>query len=558
MEVDRPLHVQSNGTVLLEVGHPDADAARGVLNRVAALIKSPEVVQTWRLTRLSLWDAAARGLSAGEILDTLQTFTAHPLPAGLRGWVLETAARWGQLRLHRAEDEDDQLVLSAEDPALLDTLEGESTLQPLLSRGKTTGTRRVRVADRGALKLALIRAGWPVLDQAGFEDGDELPIGILDQHAGGNWSLRDYQSEAVEAFLHSSDGGGGSGVVALPCGAGKTIVGIGAMARLGMKTLILCTNTTALRQWRDEIIQRTTLEPEQVGEYSGQTKAVRPVTLSTYQTLTWRPSKGATPRHFALFDRQRWGLVIYDEVHLLPAPVFRTVARLQAMRRLGLTATLIREDGREADVFALIGPKRYDLPWRELETRGWIAEARCVEVRVPLPRSMAFDYADAEDRQRHRLAATNPGKLAAIQRIVARHPDEPTLIIGMYLDQLSTLSSALGAPLITGQTRQAERDALFAAFRSGEERLLVLSRVGNFSVDLPDARVAIQVSGSWGSRQEEAQRLGRVLRPKRDARGAWFYSVVSQHTVEEDFSARRQRFLAEQGYQYRIEVLETP
>ena len=432
-------------------------------------------------------------------------------------------------------------------PALLDTLEEESTLQPLLSRGKTTGTRRVRVADRGALKLALIRAGWPVLDQAGFEDGDELPIGILDQHAGGDWSLRDYQSEAVEAFLHSADGGGGSGVVALPCGAGKTIVGIGAMARLGMKTLILCTNTTALRQWRDEIIQRTTLEPEQVGEYSGQTKAVRPVTLSTYQTLTWRPSKGATPRHFALFDRQRWGLVIYDEVHLLPAPVFRTVARLQAMRRLGLTATLIREDGREADVFALIGPKRYDLPWRELEARGWIAEARCVEVRVPLPRSMAFDYADAEDRQRHRLAATNPDKLAAIQRIVARHPDEPTLIIGMYLDQLSTLSSALGAPLITGQTRQAERDALFAAFRSGEERLLVLSRVGNFSVDLPDARVAIQVSGSWGSRQEEAQRLGRVLRPKRDARGAvppWSASTPWRGTSRHADSASRRAGLS--------------
>jgi DNA excision repair protein ERCC-3 len=459
--------------------------------------------------------------------------------------------RYGRLVLTR---EGDQLRLTADDAVRMAEVRSHRRVRPLLGVALDPTTSTVKVGDRGALKQALVQAGHPVRDLAGFLDGDALDIALDGE--GDGWELRRYQRGAVEAFLAGPSGEGGSGVVVLPCGAGKTIVGIAAMASLGMKTLILCTNTTALRQWRAEILARTTLDPDEVGEYSGHAKEIAPVTLSTYQMLTWRRSKDADFEHFDLFDQQKWGLVIYDEVHLLPAPVFRTVAWLQALRRLGLTATLVREDGHEGDVFALIGPKRYDVPWRELESQGWIATARCAELRVPMPADLRLDYATAEDRARFRIAATNPEKLAVVRDLVGRHPGARTLVIGVYLDQLHEVAADLGAPVLTGETRQADRDAMYAAFRDGETPVLVISRVGNFSVDLPDAAVAIQISGTWGSRQEEAQRLGRVLRPKADGGDAYFYTLISQDTVEQDFGAKRQLFLAEQGYQYTIEAWE--
>jgi DNA excision repair protein ERCC-3 len=375
--------------------------------------------------------------------------------------------------------------------------------------------------------------------------------------AGPAWSMRTYQEQASAAFLAGPDTGGegGSGVVVLPCGAGKTIVGISAIVRLGMRTLILCTNVTALRQWRDEILDKTTLTEDEVGEYSGERKEVKPITLTTYQMLTWRKSKQDTFQNMALFDLEKWGLIVYDEVHLLPAPVFRSVAQLQARRRLGLTATLVREDGHEGDVFALIGPKRFDVPWRDLEHQGWIATARCSEIRVELPEKDRFIYSIADDKEKFRLAATNPRKMDVVESLLARHPGARVLILGMYLDQLHEMSDRIGVPLITGDTRQKARDELYGKFRTGEVPVMVISRVGNFSVDLPDANVAIQISGTWGSRQEEAQRLGRVLRPKSDGNVAWFYSIVSRDTTEQEFAEKRQLFLTEQGYAYEIEVV---
>lgn len=539
----------------METAGPHAARARTDLERFAELVKTPEEVHSWRLTPLSLWNAASAGVDANTIVATLERWSRYPVPPSVPAWIRDTLARYGRLVLVAAPDTDD-LLLQADTPALLAWARDQASVAPLLGADHTDCSLRVDPAHRGLIKQTLIKLGWPVVDEAGFTEGTALPLTLVDNTVGGNWSLRDYQKSAVDAFLEGPTGEGGSGVVVLPCGAGKTIVGLAAMAAVGRQTLILCANTTALRQWRAEILSKTSLTEAEVGEYSGQTKEIRPVTLTTYQMLTWRKSKEASFAHFGLFDAHSWGLVLYDEVHLLPAPVFRTVAALQAMRRLGLTATLIREDGRQRDVFALIGPKRFDLPWRTLEASGWIATARCVEVRVGLPAAAHTDYATAEDRDRFRLAATNPDKTAVVLGLVSRHPEGRILVIGMYLDQLGALAESLGAPLVSGQTRQEERDARFAAFRDGTLPVLLISKVGNFSVDLPDASVAIQVSGTWGSRQEEAQRLGRVLRPKSDGGGAHFYTVVSQDTVEQAFAAKRQLFLCEQGYQYAVETWE--
>jgi DNA excision repair protein ERCC-3 len=548
---ENPLVVQSDRTLLLETMGPHFAAARDLLARFAELVKSPEYVHTYRLSPLSLWNAASSGLDVEGVVAALHQWSKYPVPPDVPVWIRDIMGRYGRLVLTR---EGDQLRLTADDAVRMAEVRSHRRVRPLLGVALDPTTSTVKVGDRGALKQALVQAGHPVRDLAGFLDGDALDIALDGE--GDGWELRRYQRGAVEAFLAGPSGEGGSGVVVLPCGAGKTIVGIAAMASLGMKTLILCTNTTALRQWRAEILARTTLDPDEVGEYSGHAKEIAPVTLSTYQMLTWRRSKDADFEHFDLFDQQKWGLVIYDEVHLLPAPVFRTVAWLQALRRLGLTATLVREDGHEGDVFALIGPKRYDVPWRELESQGWIATARCAELRVPMPADLRLDYATAEDRARFRIAATNPEKLAVVRDLVGRHPGARTLVIGVYLDQLHEVAADLGAPVLTGETRQADRDAMYAAFRDGETPVLVISRVGNFSVDLPDAAVAIQISGTWGSRQEEAQRLGRVLRPKADGGDAYFYTLISQDTVEQDFGAKRQLFLAEQGYQYTIEAWE--
>ena len=549
---DNPLIVQSDLTVLLETMGPHFAEVRDALARFAELIKSPEYVHTWRITPLSLWNAAAAGESLATVLGVLERWCKYDVPSNVPVWVRDTMARFGRLVLHRDEG---TLILVADAPVLLTEVKGTRGVSALLGRTRDNRTVEIDAANRGVLKQVLIQHGYPVDDRAGYADGDALEVSLRNPALDGTvWGPRAYQEDAVGAFYGEDGGAGGSGVVVLPCGAGKTIVGISILARLKMRTLILCTNVTALRQWRDEIIDRTSLTAEEVGEYSGERKDIRPITISTYQMLTWRASKGDEFAHFGLFDQANWGLVIYDEVHLLPAPIFRTVAHLQALRRLGLTATLVREDGKEGDVFALIGPKRFDMPWKDLEAQGWIASATCTEVRVALTDDDRLSYAVAEDRERFRVASTNPVKHEAIDELLKRHKGDRILIIGMYVDQLKDIAERWGLPLITGETRQSVRDSLFERFRDGSDPVLVISRVGNFSVDLPDANVAIQVSGTWGSRQEEAQRLGRILRPKPGQNTASFYTVVTRDTVEQEFSERRQLFLTEQGYSYRIET----
>jgi DNA excision repair protein ERCC-3 len=536
---DGPLIVQSDKTLLLEVDHERAQDCRKAIAPFAELERSPEHVHTYRLTPLGLWNARAAGHDAEQVVDTLLTYSRYAVPHALLVDVAETMARYGRLRLDR--DETHGLLLSSNDRPVLEEVLRAKRVKPMLGKRISELSVVVHPSERGNLKQALLRIGWPAEDFAGYVDGEAHAI-ALEQDG---WSMRPYQEEAVDSFWH-----GGSGVVVLPCGAGKTIVGAGAMARAQATTLILVTNTVSARQWKDELVRRTSLTPDEIGEYSGTRKEIRPVTIATYQVMTTR-RKGVYS-HLELFDAKDWGLVVYDEVHLLPAPIFRMTADLQARRRIGLTATLIREDGREGDVFSLIGPKRYDAPWKDIEAQGWIAPADCVEVRVTLPDGERFAYATAEPDERYRLASCTAAKTRLVEDLVARHRGEPTLVIGQYLDQLDEIGERLGAPVIKGETRVKERERLFNAFRHGEIDLLVVSKVANFSVDLPSAAVAIQVSGSFGSRQEEAQRLGRLLRPKQDGRTARFYAIVSRDTVDADFAQHRQRFLAEQGYAYRI------
>ena len=536
---DGPLIVQSDKTLLLEVDHPRADEARRAIAPFAELERSPEHVHTYRLTPLGLWNARAAGHDAEGVVDALLRFSRYAVPQSLLVDVAETMARYGRLSLEVGAEHP--LVLRAADRAVLEEVVRHRRLTPLLGERLDELSVVVHPSERGHLKQELLKVGWPAEDLAGYVDGEAHPIDLDTS----GWSLRPYQEHAVEGFWH-----GGSGVVVLPCGAGKTLVGAAAMARARATTLILVTNTVAARQWRDELLARTSLTEDEIGEYSGQRKEIRPVTIATYQVLTTK-RKGVYT-HLDLLDARDWGLIVYDEVHLLPAPVFRMTADLQARRRLGLTATLVREDGREADVFSLIGPKRYDAPWKDIEAQGYIAPADCVEVRITLPEAERMAYAVAEPDDRYRLASCTPSKLPVVEAVVARHPGEPTLVIGQYLDQLAEVAEALGADLITGETPVRERQRLFGAFRTGEIDRLVVSKVANFSIDLPEASVAIQISGTFGSRQEEAQRLGRVLRPKGDGRTAHFYTVVARDTVDADFAAHRQRFLAEQGYAYRI------
>ncbi|MEP6526226.1 MAG: DNA repair helicase XPB [Nocardioidaceae bacterium] len=536
---DGPLIVQSDKTLLLEIDHPDASDCRKAIAPFAELERSPEHVHTYRLTPLGLWNARAAGHDAEQVVDTLLRFSRYAVPHALLVDVADTMARFGRLRLEKHPHHG--LVLSCTDRPVLEEVLRSKRVRPMLGERLDADTVIVHPSQRGNVKQALLKLGWPAEDFAGYVDGERHSI-ALDQR---DWSLRAYQTEAAESFWH-----GGSGVVVLPCGAGKTLVGAAAMAHAQATTLILVTSTVAARQWKDELLRRTSLTADEIGEYSGSRKEIRPVTIATYQVMIAK-RKGAY-RHLELFDAEDWGLIIYDEVHLLPAPIFRMTADLQARRRLGLTATLIREDGREADVFSLIGPKRYDAPWKDIESQGWIAPADCVEVRVTLTDSERFAYATAEPDTRYRLAASTDTKTGVVQRLVELHRGEPTLVIGQYLDQLDDLAELLDAPVIKGPTGVNERQRLYEAFRTGELSLLVVSKVANFSIDLPEASVAIQVSGTFGSRQEEAQRLGRVLRPKSDGRLARFYAVVSRDTVDADFAQHRQRFLAEQGYSYRI------
>jgi DNA excision repair protein ERCC-3 len=534
-----PLIVQSDKTLLLEVDHAGAEAARRDIAPFAELERAPEHIHTYRVTPLGLWNSRAAGHDAEQVIDALLRHSRYAVPQALLVDVAETMARYGRLTIEK--DPAHGLVLRTTDRPVLEEVLRHRRIEPLLGERIDPDTILVHPSERGHLKQQLLKIGWPAEDLAGYVDGEAHPITLREE----GWTMRPYQRQAVEGFWH-----GGSGVVVLPCGAGKTIVGAGAMAAAGATTLILVTNTVAARQWKDELLRRTSLSEKEIGEYSGTRKEIRPVTIATYQVLSVR-RRGVYP-HLELLDARDWGLVVYDEVHLLPAPIFRMTADLQARRRLGLTATLVREDGREGDVFSLIGPKRFDAPWKDIEAQGWIAPADCVEVRVTLGQGERMAYAVAEADDRYRLASCTPGKERVVQDLVARHTGEPTLVIGQYLDQLATLAERLEAPLITGETSVAERQRLFDAFRSGEVGLLVVSKVANFSIDLPEASVAIQVSGTFGSRQEEAQRLGRVLRPKGDGRTAHFYTIVSRDTVDADYAAHRQRFLAEQGYAYRI------
>jgi DNA excision repair protein ERCC-3 len=534
-----PLIVQSDKTVLLEVDHPQADDARIAIAPFAELERAPEHVHTYRVTPLALWNARAAGHDAEQVVDALTTYSRFPVPQPLLIDVVDTMGRFGRLTI--ANHPAHGLVMSTTDRAVLEEVLRSKKINPMLGARIDDDTVLVHPSERGRLKQALLKVGWPAEDLAGYVDGEAHAISLDET----GWQLREYQRQAAQAFW-----AGGSGVVVLPCGAGKTMVGAAAMAEAQATTLILVTNTVAGRQWKRELIAKTSLTEEEIGEYSGERKEIRPVTIATYQVIT-RKTKGEY-RHLELFDSRDWGLVIYDEVHLLPAPVFRMTADLQSRRRLGLTATLVREDGQEGDVFSLIGPKRFDVPWRDIEAQGWIAPAECTEVRVTLTDNERIIYATAEAEERYKLASTADTKTPVIKSIVDKHKGEPTLVIGAYLDQLETLGAELDAPVIQGATRNKEREKLFDAFRRGEISTLVVSKVANFSIDLPEASVAIQISGTFGSRQEEAQRLGRLLRPKEDRRQAHFYSVVSRDTVDTEYAAHRQRFLAEQGYAYRI------
>ncbi|MDQ6783081.1 MAG: DEAD/DEAH box helicase [Actinomycetota bacterium] len=544
---DGPLIVQSDRTLLLETDHPDAAACRLAISPFAELERSPEHVHTYRVTPLALWNARAAGHDAEGVVDALVRWSRYPVPQPILIDVADTMARYGRLALEM--DPVHGLVLRSSDRAVLEEVLRTKTVTPLVGVRIDADTVVVARSERGRLKQALLKAGWPAEDRAGYVDGASHPMSLRESDA---FAVRDYQRDAVDTF-HAA----GSGVVVLPCGAGKTIVGAAAMARVSAHTLVLVTNIVAARQWRAELLARTSLTEAEIGEYSGEHKDIRAVTLATYQILISK-RRGLHP-HLELLSGEDWGLIVYDEVHLLPAPVFRMTADIQSRRRLGLTATLVREDGREGDVFSLIGPKRFDAPWRDIEAQGWIAPAHCTEVRVTLSDEERMAYALAEAEDRYRVGATARSKVAVVEILCAEAVSrgEPTLVIGQYLDQLDELSERLGAPTITGKTPTRERERLYRAFRDGLEPVLVVSKVANFSVDLPEASVAIQVSGSFGSRQEEAQRLGRILRPKADGRQAIFFSIVARDTNDQEFAARRQRFLAEQGYAYRIADAET-
>ncbi len=564
---ENPLIVQSDRTILLEIDNAKAEICRDKLSIFCDLVKSPEHIHTYRMSPLSLWNARAAGMMAEEMESVLTQFAKYEVPGNVIADLRDYVGRFGRLKLIR---EGNSLILHSEDPVLMIEILHNKAIKKFVLREIDTTSFEISLLERGRIKQALIKIGFPVEDIAGYTVGDTLEFRLRDftKVAGDLFHVRDYQRLAADAFWAGGDVRGGSGVLVLPCGAGKTIIGIETMARAQMHTLIIATGITAARQWRSELLDKTTLTEDMIGEYSGDRKEIRPVTIATYQVLTSRKSKKIEPAnkdmiaeelgeaegfvHLGLFNNYNWGLILYDEVHLLPAPVFRVTAEIQAKRRLGLTATLVREDGREEDVFSLIGPKKFDAPWKELEKQGWIAEAVCTEIRISMQHNIRMEYAVAEKRDKYRIASTNPGKDDVVWALVRKHRTDNILVIGQYLDQLDRLALALDAPLITGKTPQKDRERLYAQFRTGEVKRLVVSKVANFSIDLPDANVAIQVSGTFGSRQEEAQRLGRILRPKSDGSIAHFYSLVSRDTNDQEFAVHRQLFLTEQGYRYEI------
>jgi DNA excision repair protein ERCC-3 len=591
-EPSNPLIIQGDRSILLDAHAPRAAEARAALIPFAELEKSPEHLHTYRITPLSLWNAASAGFTPEGIAATLEGFARYPVPQAVGKWIIETMGRFGKIRLVAAPSSasasepasapvvsagiaaqesppvspgagdsaapqipdamDEQLLLIVSSPMIFRELAASRAMAKYLTPEPGAElTFRLALLDRGTVKQELLTLGWPVKDEAPLRDGDPLEIGLRQTCSSGKpLVIRDYQREAADALVGDRGPGTGFGTIVLPCGAGKTVVGMTVMSLLKTNTLILTTNVAAVHQWIDELLDKTDLSPDDIGEYSGDSKEIKPVTIATYQILTWRASKDGSFPHFSLFRSRGWGLIIYDEVHLLPAPVFRVTAELQAVRRLGLTATLVREDGNEGAVFSLVGPKRYDVPWKDLEGQGWIATARCVEIRVGISPDREIEYAVANQREKYRIASENPAKTPVVNALLARHADDAVLVIGQYIDQLEAIAKQLSVPLITGKTPNAERDRIYGAFRSGELKTIVVSKVANFAIDLPDASVAVQISGTFGSRQEEAQRLGRILRPK--DKDSHFYTIVTGQTVEEEFAANRQKFLAEQGYEYSI------
>ena len=555
MNTENPLIVQGDRSLLLDVHAPLAEECRNALIPFAELEKSPEHLHTYKLTPLSLWNAASAGFSAQDAVDVLERFARYDVPQAVVAWIKEVCSRFGKIRL--LPDEDAQtLVLAAQTEAIYKEIGANTAVKKLLGAGPSTGSGTaysytIKLTDRGTIKQLLLEAGWPVKDEVTLTDGEPLDFNLREKTAGGeSLVIRDYQTAAAKALVGDKGPGTGFGTIVLPCGSGKTIVGMQIMDMLKTSTLIITTNISAVHQWIDELLDKTNLTKDDIAEYTGESKDIKPVTIATYQVLTWRPDKEGPFPHFSIFHERPWGLIIYDEVHMLPAPVFRVVAELQAVRRVGLTATLVREDGCEGYVFSLVGPKRYDVPWKELERDKWIASAECIEVRIDLPDYKEIDYAVAGAREKHKIASQNPDKLPLVSQIINKYSEDKILVIGQYLEQLAQIAKELNAPIITGKTPTAERDRIYGEFRKGNIRVLVVSKVANFAIDLPDASLAIQVSGTFGSRQEEAQRLGRILRPKE--RTSRFFTLITRNTVEEEFSSNRQKFLAEQGYSYRI------
>jgi len=548
--MSKPVIVQSDKTLLLEVNNPQFENARNAISPFSELEKSPEHIHTYRITPLSLWNAAASGLDADKIIENLSQYSKYDIPDTVHTTIKEQMQRYGLLKLVMSGDD---LLLTSQDPALINEILYNKKLQNYVIEKSGENNLIVKKNFRGHIKQALIKIGFPVEDLAGYEEGDPCSISIRQpEPSGAGLEFRDYQLSAVDAFHQGGGPEGGSGVVVLPCGAGKTIIGIGVMDVLQTETLILVTNTIALRQWRDELLDKTTLTEDMIGEYSGDKKEIKPITIATYNILTYRKNKKEGFLHFELFNSKNWGLIIYDEVHLLPAPVFRLTSEIQTKRRLGLTATLIREDGLESDVFSLIGPKKYDMPWKLLEKSSWIATALCYEVRVELPEDIRMQYSVSRDREKFRIASENARKIEFARKILDYHSDSNILIIGQYISQLEEFQRIFGFHLITGTTPLQEREDLYKRFRNGEIKCLIVSKVANFSIDLPDANVAVQISGTFGSRQEEAQRLGRILRPKKNDNTAYFYTIITSNSVEEKFAHNRQLFLTEQGYTYSI------
>lgn len=547
-----PLIVQGDQTLLLDVHTQKFEAARDEIARFAELEKSPEHIHTYRISPLSLWNAASVGIPAKEIMGTLTNFSRFPVPEIVTQNIDSILSRWGKIHLEPTED-DQVLYLKLDDPYLHREVAAHKKLKKFLTPSEKGFF--LNMLNRGSVKLEMIRLGYPVEDLVPLKDGDPLPVTLREANSQGQpFQIRDYQKDALSAFLGNGKAGTGFGTVIMPCGSGKTIVGIGVLASLQTNTLIITPNVASLHQWRDEILDKTDISPDDIGEYSGDSKNIKPITLATYQVLVWRKNKESEFTHFSLFRARNWGLIVYDEVHLLPAPVFKVTAEIQALRRLGLTATLVREDGAEEDVFSLVGPKRFDIPWKQLESQGWIAEAYCHEVRINLDDKSKLEYAVADKRKKYRIAAENHRKIEVTRQLIEKHKDDQILVIGQYLDQLKKISQVLKAPLITGKMPNPEREKIYNSFRKGEIPVIVVSRVANFAIDLPDASVAVQISGSFGSRQEEAQRLGRILRPKK--KNSYFYSLVSRFSLEEEYAQNRQKFLTEQGYKYHIEIWE--